>query len=124
MLDNESEIDKILEGEEISHIGGTTECMEWLQECKRKGGIGDVKLDTTYREFQHFVSEVKEKRRGTKWATLWTLQSPVKGVRNSNTSIQNNEDSTATWGSNGQVEGGASAYIQEGCERIQDKHIQ
>ena len=31
VLDNESEIDKILEGEEISHIGGTRECMEWIK---------------------------------------------------------------------------------------------
>ena len=55
MLDNTSEVDKILDGEEIRHIGGTKECMEWIQESKRKGGIGDVKLYATCEEFQHFV---------------------------------------------------------------------
>ena len=64
VLDNESEINTILEGKEISHLEGRQKCMEWIQDSKRKGGTGSVKFDATYKEFQHFVSKVKEEQSG------------------------------------------------------------
>ena len=56
--------EKILQGEEIIHTGGTKECMEWIQEFKGKGGTKEIGLEASYKVFHHCVSRVKENKGG------------------------------------------------------------
>ena len=61
LLEDGDTVAKLLAGEYKNFEGQHKEVAQWLEECKRKGGVtNEVKLEVSWEDFKHFAEKVLE----------------------------------------------------------------